>query len=536
MSSFDPNDLMDILNGTPNLTANALTDLSRGGTGDARRNMALQALAANAAQGQQIGAGMQQMGLAQMLMENVAKQKMELLLQQQELNLRLAQAEDAADDEALQLLDENERKQMDIARREQAAFATKAKSDEVLAREYANHLGNLQTQASGINQYAVAHANSLSSSIDGTLTQFLSDPNKGGFLQRTGLKTGAFAISRAGERIGEMFTGDRTADFDLELNLLGAPGILGQDPNNPKLGLVAAATRQRGFLDAMARSSSAGWVTDTMQNLSSEPYNIHAEKYASGLLADLVVDSLTAAGTNVSSSTARQAVEAVLNELSDVSRSTGATPADVSQRVMAKLKAAAPEIFGKNIGDGGVPQLVEAISNTLKAAGTKSGEFAGKLGTGVFDAEAVRNASLAYSLGRARNYAHALDAATSGKVLTSKNFSLALGTLQGAYDPKTNVLNLGAIPEMDKDVATLLALQGDLGGRLAGARTAERSFKEELAKLAQQRTESAAAGELAQRAAGIRGRRRARQSKMEILRERTEALRRGMPEPGKFGL
>ena len=428
------------------------------GRADSRglRNRALDAMSRRAERRADIEEKGATLDLNKQFMEDIAKRKMDLLIQEQQLNLQMARAEMEDDPEMLNRKNELQRQRADIEARQLAASAEMAKRDATHGKDFAQRIGELNTYKTALETWDGKHKGTLNAA--GTISSLLNDPSRYGASTASPIATG---VTRAAEFLGELATGDKTADMEIDAALTGGSNL--QSRFN---GLLAAASRwggDSGLLSVMQQGSDTGPNTARMRMFKGDAYQKDADAFSSELLSDIVVKGLSNSGIDLNHDSARIAVNKVMGILNDSTRSTSTNHEDVSKSVMEALRPAAQAIFGPTEGEKALPKLVQAMQNSLSEAqsiASKYGsEVIGANGTVGFDS--IQKAAVAHALKRSGALGLALKTAVNGKVLTAEQVAMALGEaghLQDAYNKKIDygLLNLDAGTEEGRVIRQVL--------------------------------------------------------------------------------
>jgi len=404
------------------------------------RNRALDAMSRRSERRADIEAQGATMDLNKQFMEDIAKRKMDLLIQEQELNLQMARAEMEDDPEMLNRKNELQRQRADIEARQLAASAEMAKRDATHGKDFAQRIGELNTYKTALETWDGKHKGTLNAA--GTISSLLNDPSRYGASTASPIATG---VTRAAEWLGELATGDKTADMAIDAALTGGGNL--QSRFN---GMLAAASRwggDSGLLSVMQQGSDTGPNTARMRMFKGDAYQKDADAFSSELLSDIVVKGLSNSGIDLNHDSARIAVNKVMGILNDSTRSTSTNHEDVSKSVMEALRPAAQAIFGPTEGEKALPKLVQAMQNSLSEAqsiASKYGsEVIGANGTVGFDS--IQKAAVAHALKRSGSLGLALKTAVNGKVLTADQVAMALGESGHLQDASTGKLDYGLL-------------------------------------------------------------------------------------------
>jgi len=439
------------------------------------RNRALDAMARRAERRADIESQGATMDLNKQFMEDVAKRKMELLIQENQLNLEMSRAEMEGDPAMLEKKNELEKQRADISARENAAYAEMAKRDSEHGKAFSNRVGELTMYRDSLNEWNAKHKGSLNA--EGTISSLLNDPSKYGHVanwDRWGADT---LVENIGEGLIEKFySGDKVKDLEIARKM----GIadMGAMPSRME-GLIAAAARYGGkdssllsYMDQSAAPDSfrESQAQTQLRRYSSETYQRDADAFSNDLLSNIVVKGLSNSGMDLNQDGARMAVNKVLGILNDATRSTSTNPNEVSEAVLKSLEPAATAIFGVNEGSRAVPKLVQAIQSSLSEAQTLAGKYGSEVmgAGGVIGFDNIQKAAVAHALKRSGSLSMALKAAVNGKVFTADQISLALGEVGHLADASTGKLDYGLL-NVDPKSEEGRMIRAVLGGeRVAG--------------------------------------------------------------------
>lgn len=463
--------------------------------GRMRRMMALQSIAGRRQ-------ARDEAELNRQIMEDVARQKMDLLLQEQDLNMKLAAADDPSD-EALNLkLRQIQDRMADINRRETAANAALASRNQEFGKEFMARTGELKQMSTALDTWRgkIDKEANVAAAID----EFRSNPNKGSFSPLSGFtKLGALG-GGAMESLFEFFTGDRVADAQIEA-ALGVGGILtpGDTLSGKNVGLLASAVRMKaggGLLGVVKDSKFSGYVGDTLQRISGAEYQKDADRFSSQLLSDVVSKGIANAGTDFDMNLGGQQIQKVLGELADVARSGNLKPDEVAGRIIPRLEEAARVIYGPAEGRNALPKLVEAMDVMLSKAASQANELIPMVFKegGVVDVSSIQNAALVNGLQQASRLRYALQAGTKGKVLTSEQLRTVLGETMAIKPDERGIYNPGALsldPNTEMGALVRSALGGKTTAEVEALNQALTGQRTTLADLARERTGAMEAGE-----------------------------------------
>lgn len=499
------------------------------------RNRALDAMARRAERRADIEEKGATLDLNKQFMEDIAKRKMDLLIQENQLNLEMARAEMEGDPEMVSRKNALEKQRADINARELAANAEMAKRNAEHGKNFSQRIGELSMYRTSLEEWNAKHKGSLNGA--GTVASLLRDPSRYGNVanwDRLGADT---IVENIGEGLIEKFySGDKTKDLEIARKLGISDG--GAMPIRLQ-GLLAAAARYGGkdgsILSYMDQSAPAGsFMESQAQNqlrmYGGETYQRDADAFSNDMLSDIVVKGLSNSGMDLNHDGARMAVNKVLGILNDATRSTSTNPNEVSESVMKALEPAATAIFGVNEGSKAVPKLVQAIQTSLSEAQSMAGKYGSEVmgEGGVLGFENIQKAAVAHALKRSGSLSMALKAAVNGKVFTADQIALALGEvghLQDAESGKLDygLLNLDATTEQGKIIRELLGgervedLQSLLKARKSRTKGEEAS-KAELVNIQNQFAQDIPALELQRKA-------QVNKAKQDILAKKLKSLR-----------
>lgn len=463
--------------------------------------------------------GEQEAALNKAMMEDIARMKMDLQLQEEELNLKLSQAEDANDESILANRQSLRQKMAEINRQEMAAQALMAQKNQQFGKEFSTRVGEVRSLQTALQEYrkGIDGAN-----IDAFIQEFKTNPAKGG-LQRQSLLGRGIGLLESGIETGlEVFTGDIFSDRDIanKFNLSG--DLSGVSPS--QVGMLASAARLKdggGLIGLLGQSKISGLVGDTIQKMADPARQIDADRFTSQLLGDVITKGLSSAGTDFDFNTGNQQVQKLLSQMSSLSRTPNLSAKDMSEQLMPTLKNAATAIFGPGqTEDANLGRMVEALDTLLSKANRQSATYLASMAEGgTINAASIQNAAVAYSLKEAARLKRVLETATSGKVLTSEALASALGEVERVYDPATSTYNIGLLPsgmtEQGKRVAT--ALGGRTMTSIDEMTNETTRNREVLAQLAAQRTGAQTGAESELEQLLTTGKRKARAEKAAVL-------------------
>lgn len=475
--------------------------------------------------------GEQEAALNKAMMEDIARMKMDLQLQEEELNLKLSQAEDANDESILANRQSLRQKMAEINRQEMAAQALMAQKNQQFGKEFSTRVGEVRSLQTALQEYrkGIDGAN-----IDAFIQEFKTNPAKGGLKNLSAAERAGVGIGGMLEGFAELFTGDVTSDTEI-VSRLGLPAgtflMQGGDQglSGSTMGMIAAAARLKdggGLKAQLSRSSIAGLkpttqVNEVFDRLSGSQYQIDADRFTSQLLGDVITKGLSSAGTDFDFNTGNKQVQKLLAQMSSLSRTPNLSAKDMSEQLMPTLKNAATAIFGPGqTEDANLGRMVEALDTLLSKANRQSATYLASMAEGgAITSASIQNAAVAHSLKEAARLKRVLETATSGKVLTSEALGSALGEVERVYDPATGTYNIGLLPsgmtEQGKRVAT--ALGGRTMTSIDEMTNEVTRNREALAQLAAQRTGAQTGAESELEQLLTTGKRKARAEKAAVL-------------------
>lgn len=475
--------------------------------------------------------GEQEAALNKAMMEDIARMKMDLQLQEEELNLKLSQAEDANDESILANRQSLRQKMAEINRQEMAAQALMAQKNQQFGKEFSTRVGEVRSLQTALQEYrkGIDGAN-----IDAFIQEFKTNPAKGGLKNLSAAERAGVGIGGMLEGFAELFTGDVTSDTEI-VSRLGLPAgtflMQGGDQglSGSTMGMIAAAARLKdggGLKAQLSRSSIAGLkpttqVNEVFDRLSGSQYQIDADRFTSQLLGDVITKGLSSAGTDFDFNTGNKQVQKLLAQMSSLSRTPNLSAKDMSEQLMPTLKNAATAIFGPGqTEDANLGRMVEALDTLLSKANRQSATYLASMAEGgAITSASIQNAAVAHSLKEAARLKRVLETATSGKVLTSEALASALGEAERVYDPATGTYNIGLLPsgmtEQGKRVAA--ALGGRTMTSIDEMTNEITRNREALAQLAAQRTGTQAGAESELEQLLTTGKRKARAEKAAVL-------------------
>jgi hypothetical protein len=380
-------------------------------------------------------------------MEEVARRKMELNLQEVQLNAQLATVRGDARQPLLDELERLEQAKLDLNSRELSANSLLVQRNAEAGREFSGRLKDLQDMHSAMTTWNKGIDDA--SKLEDFLAEYMSNPTKGGMGPQAalglyipgksgtgGAQTGA---GRFVEWLGELATGDTVADAELI-------GYLTNSPNAEPL--VAAAMQNKAFAEAFkagATGPSLFGQGEVARRLVENP--AAANRATAQMLSDLFTRALVNSGTHLDVPAATQASEKLIGEMLDMSNSANMKPEEMGTRMHEALKKASAGIFGTE-AEKGLPKLAEALDAVLK----KSALLAGKLNAGVVGAggrigvKELQNAAAGHIFSQASHLRNVLRTGVTGKILTADQLASALGYMENVYDPRTGELQVGLLP------------------------------------------------------------------------------------------
>jgi len=519
------------------MNARAALDALAEGRADSRglRNRALDAMARRAERRADIESQGATMDLNKQFMEDIAKRKMDLLIQENQLNLEMARAEMEGDPAMLEKKNMLERQRADITARELSASAEMAKRRTEHGKAFSQRVGELTMYKTSLEEWNAKHKGSLNA--DGTIMSLLNDPTRYGSVanaERFGADT---IVENIGEGLIEkLYSGDTVKDLEISRRMGIADG--GAMPGR-MAGLIAAAARYGGkdsnllsFMDQSAAPDSfrESQAQRQLRLYSGETYQRDADAFSNDLLGDIVVKGLSNSGMDLNQDGARMAVNKVMGILNDATRSTSTNPNEVSKAVLEALEPAATAIFGVNEGSKAVPKLVQAIQSSLSEAQTLANKYGSEVmgAGGVVGFDNIQKAAVAHALKRSGSLSMALKAAVNGKVFTADQVAMALGEVGGLSDASTGkldygLLNLDSNTEQGKMIRDILGGKQvmDLEAMLAARKTrtkGEEASKADLLKIEQEFSRDIPAAEMKRKMT-------VNERKQAILAEKVKRLR-----------
>jgi hypothetical protein len=464
--------------------------------------------------------GEQEAALNKAMMEDIARMKMDLQLQEEELNLKLSQAEDANDESILANRQSLRQKMAEINRQEMAAQALMAQKNQQFGKEFSTRVGEVRSLQTALKRYREGIDGT---NIDAFIQEFKTNPAKGGLISQSLLERGISGVAKGFEGLFEIATGDKFSDVDIQ-DRLGLYEMKYGRGNPSQVGMLAAAARLKdggGLIGLLGQSKISGLVGDTIQNMTDTARQIDADRFTSQLLGDVVTKGLSSAGTDFDFNTGNQQVQKLLSQMSSLSRTPNLSAKDMSEQLMPTLKNAATAIFGPGqTEDANLGRMVEALDTLLSKANRQSATYLASMAEGgTINAASIQNAAVAYSLKEAARLKRVLETATSGKVLTSEALGSALGEVERVYDPATGTYNIGLLPsgmtEQGKRVST--ALGGRTMTSIDEMTNEVTRNREALAQLAAQRTGAQTGAESELEQLLTTGKRKARAEKAAVL-------------------
>lgn len=457
------------------------------------------------------------------MMEDMAKRKMDFMLQEREMNLQLAAAEEEAQGPLFERLNQLYKDRDDFHAREIKAQAALAERNPQVAKELQSKISEVQTFAKALNDYkSVVH-----DGFDAELSahEYMTNPAKGGQVPLSAAQRLVSKTFGGIEFMSEFVTGDKVADAQIGeyLSDLGGTGGGGNlNMASPKLGLVAAAARMKGLPEA----SQLG----ILEKLRGEQYQAEANRFAANFLTDLTTKGFVAVGADKGA--AEMHLGRIVGQLLDSARSGNTPSQERVNQIDHALEQAAKGIFGEVEGANGKSKLVEALDVMLHKVGELKAPLTKEVGKSkIIGPDVLQNAAGAFAADQANRARNMLRAAIVGKVHTSDQLNSALGKMQGALTADElgrPTLKAGLLP-IDEATREAQDLQSIMGTQLVGGVRGLRDLTTSTAKEVEGLTASALSSEQAAREEMMRlmteGKRTAARAQRAQLRAQREALR-----------
>ena len=449
-----------------NVSVNDILGMLSRAQDQSTRAKAMDALSQRVAAREQMGLQQQQgawqLDMQRAAMEEVARKKMELNLQEVQLNAQLATARGDARQPLLDELERLEQSKLDLNSRELSANSLLVQRNTEAARDFATRLKELRDMQGAMTQWNKGIDEA--SKLEDFLAEYMKNPAKGGMGPQSALggalggsdmgmgklKEGVF---RFGEWISELFSGNTVADMELMSYLRNSPAAAN---------MVAAAGQNKTFLAALKAGGGSSIGLEQASDLAS------ANRASAQMLSDLFTRALVNSGTQVDVPAATLASEKLIGEMIDLSNSANLKPEEMATRMNNALKQASTSIFGNIEGEKGLPKLAEALDAVLKKAGMLSGKLsAGAVGAGGrVGMQELQNAAAGYIFGQASSLRNVLRTGVAGKIMTADQLASALGYMEGVYDPRTQQMDVGLLP-LEATTEGGRALRAALGDKRA---------------------------------------------------------------------
>lgn len=403
-------------------------------------------------------------------MMRMAERQRQLILDEQDINLELANADIASTEGLLAKLAEKQKTLYDFNTRKLAAEAEMARRNPEMAKQYSQRIREVSELAKGLSTFKDQFGKSLNAET--TITNFLANPNKGGFLPESG--GGSILMTLAGMAEGvQDFFGEDAVD---KPSLRRMPELFGSGGRD----MVAAALDSKGLADGLRTAgfdikslnfdpSGGGLAFDGPNpfEVGSAAQRMGADRFSNNVLSELAVTGLANSGANINIEKSQAAMTKLIGELNDISRSSvPMKAADVSARLKPILDNAATEIFGET-PEQATPKLVELLDETFKAARTQAGKYAGAiLDNGEITRKSIQNAAIGKALERGGALGYILQAGTKNQVLTSTTLQSILGMTkeESLVDPDTGRINYGLL-DLDPNSEMGALIRGALGSK-----------------------------------------------------------------------
>lgn len=392
--------------------------------------------------------GMQQaqMDMNMVAMDQVAKKRMQLLLEEKQVRAKLAFA--GADTRAHyeEALRKNQEATLDLHEREISSKALLAQQNETAAKEYATRLREVETTAGAMKGWRGGIAKTVSpEGMAAMLQEYMANPSKGGAVSIGGMEELGGHVAKSLEWLGELFTGDTAAQAHLSHDIRKSQNA-GSDTG---LALLSeAAANNPVFMEAFTRAAgNSGEVLDYFKSVQNSG-KAGAEKFTAHILSDFAIKALTNSGMNVDVPASTPAMQKLIGEILDLSNSPNIPPEDMSDRVYNALRNASQTVFGAAEGDKGIAKLADALDVVFENTAGLTGQMsAGILGPkNYMGVEQMRNAAAAYAFGRASQARHVLKTGTIGRIFTLEQLESTLGRRSQVLDPKTGQFQPGLLP------------------------------------------------------------------------------------------
>jgi hypothetical protein len=382
-------------------------------------------------------------------MLRMAERQKQLMFEEQDLELELASADADSRDALLAQLVEKQKTLLDFNNRKLSAEAEMARRSPEMAKAYGQRLSQVSQTAEGLSEFKKQFAGALNAET--TLTNFLANPNKGGFVPKSNAQALKSGVRSLVEGAGEFFTGDIVSDIDL-IDAYQNTGKMGAD-------MFAAAAQSKGLSERLS-STGIKFQTDAAA----------ADRFSNNVLAELAITGLSNSGANLNMDKATPAMTKLIGELNDISRSSvPMKAADVAARLKPLIDSAAVDIFGE-AADASAPKLLEVLDATFKAASEQAGTYSGAiLQDGRITSKSIQNAALGRALERAGSLSHILKSGTKNQYLTSEALSRVIGAAktESLVDPITGQVNYGIL-NLDPTTEMGAQIRSALGSKTVG--------------------------------------------------------------------
>lgn len=421
-------------------------------------------------------------------MSMIMSMKQKLLIEDQNLQLKLAGADDDQMDLIREELMQNDTKLHELGRKELEANMQVAGGRKDLQAKISNSyeqirqlrdskqvllepvLGVLKLKnAEGRNQ-------NVADVIDAMMKQPGGLESKNNFMKGKPAEylSGANLLTHGIEYVGEIFSGNRTADLDIH-------EAFGMDSGTMPGILDAALSYNNGSLQPMMSEFINGKRNDSRAN-----------EFSSNLLTKLIVNGAANASLpNMDRNQSEQAVSTIVNALMDwKGNSANKDPKELQKRILPLLNQASMAMFGNEENASEVSEIIdEALSQASFEVPVHARGIL-KEGSTILDPEGVRNAALAHGLGQAGRVRALLGAATTGQLSTSKELERVISSLDKSKKSKQMVDEFGNVTEENTYEAGALERLMQEGGatnkilsNLQPDLTKQKGSEEDLVKL-----------------------------------------------------
>ena len=414
--------------------------------------------------------------------------KQKLLIEDQNLQLKLAGADDDEMDAIREELMQNDTKLHEISRKELEANFQVAGTRKDLQAKLSNsyeHIRQLKDSKEVLlkpvldvlkSKNAEGRNQNVSDVIDGMMKQPRGLKSQNNWMEGKPIEslTGIKALMHGVEYAGEIFSGNRTADLDIH-------EAFGMDSGTMPGIMDAALAYNNGSLQPM--------MSEFINGKGNPAY---ASEFSANLLTKLIVGGASnAAIPNMDRAQSEQAVSTLVNALIDWKGNAGnKDPKELQKRILPLLKQTSMAMFGTEDNDAEVSEIMdEALAQASSEVPIHARGILTE-GSTVLDPDGIRNAALAYGLGQAGRIRSLLGAATSGQLSTSKELSRVISSLDKSKRSKQivdefgnvteeNTYEAGAIERLLQDGGASSKILGDLQPDL----TKQKGAEEELVKL-----------------------------------------------------